>query len=51
MAVCKKCKKEYTSLQEVQKYCPACKHPEKEVRSPDVQDRHLQEKQKRQTSE
>jgi len=51
MAVCKKCKKEYMSLKEAEEFCPACKHPEKEIRSPDVQDRHLQEKQKRFTSE
>lgn len=51
MGTCKKCKKEYMSLQESQEYCPACKHEEKEVRSPEIQDKHLQEKQKRFTSE
>jgi uncharacterized Zn ribbon protein len=49
MPICRECKKEYVCLQENDGVCPACKYKAK--KSSEVQDRHLQEKQKRFTSE
>jgi Zn finger protein HypA/HybF involved in hydrogenase expression len=51
MAVCKKCKIEYTSLKETSDICPACKTKNVKIKPDLLQDKHLQEKQKRFSSE
>lgn len=51
MATCKKCKKEYLNLVESKEYCPACKISNTTHTDKSVQDKHLEEKQKRSTSE
>jgi len=51
MATCKTCKKEFISLKESREYCPACRISRPERKERLIQDKHLEEKQKRSSSE
>lgn len=51
MATCKKCKREFISLEEASEECPACQGKEFNPDSPSVLNQHLKDKQKRLSSE
>ncbi|MDD3013114.1 MAG: hypothetical protein PHC34_05365 [Candidatus Gastranaerophilales bacterium] len=51
MAICKICKKEFISLKDSKEYCPACRISSTGHKEQLILDRHLEEKQKRSSSE
>jgi|GEM_PF-3397981 len=51
MATCKICKKEFASLEDSKEYCPACRISRASKKDKSIQDRHLEDKQRRSTSE
>jgi len=51
MATCKICKKEFINLREDKEYCTACRISHTRHKEQLNQDKHLEEKQKRSSSE
>jgi hypothetical protein len=51
MATCKACKKEFTNLEITKEYCSACQKSKARHEEELIQNKHLEEKQKRSTSE
>jgi hypothetical protein len=51
MTICKICKKEFVSLKSTKEYCPTCKILSAGHKKQLIQDKHLEYKQKRFSSE